>query len=255
MKKYFFVIVPVLFPSLAFSQRDTTVKYYNKYWKICSQDSAVYYSNVFKEGDRWKRINYFVSSKKPEMIGFYKDSTTKNREGQLQYFDEKGNLISQSLVVWLGKFHYEKEYSTFYPDGKLEGKLVKDTSGKILVNEMYSENGEKIKHAIFFKEAQYSSRGIESWKYYLENNLNSNIPLSYHAPAGTYIVTVDFVIKKDGNVDNVAARNDPGYGTKKEAVRVIEESGKWQPAILKNKPVNYKVHERIIFVVPKSNVY
>ena len=252
MKIFFSAIAILLFPLLAFSQVDTTVKYYNKYWKICSRDSAVYYSNVFKEGNKWKRVDYFASTKKPEMIGFYKDAATKNQDGQLQYFDEKGNLTSQSLIVWRGKFYYEKEYSAFYPDGKLEGKMVKDTSGKILVNEMYDENGRKIKHAIFYKEPQYSSGGIESWMYYLQNNLNYNIAFQNHAPVGKYIVTVDFVVKKDGSIDDVNARNNPGFGTQEEAVRVIEQSGKWQPAIRENKPIDYKERERIIFVVRKK---
>lgn len=51
-------------------------------------------------------------------------------------------------------------------------------------------------------------------------------------------VYVSFVIEKDGSITDVMAKNDPGYGIGKEAVRVLKSlKTKWTPGILNGKPV------------------
>jgi len=65
----------------------------------------------------------------------------------------------------------------------------------------------------------------------LERNLNANIPVDNGAPVGRYSVVVQFVVDKEGNVSDIQALTNHGYGLEEEAIRVIKKAPKWEPAI------------------------
>lgn len=91
--------------------------------------------------------------------------------------------------------------------------------------------------------------GPTAWRKYLQQNLNANIPVKKHASKGLYKVIVTFNVDKEGNVSNVQAENDPGYGTKEEAIRVISEGPKWMPAVLNGRNVICRHRQSITFQV------
>lgn len=99
-------------------------------------------------------------------------------------------------------------------------------------------------------EAKYPG-GPAAWKKYLERNLRQQTPVDNGAPPGQYVVVVSFLVAKDGTTSEVKAISapDPDYGTSDEAVRVIERSGKWQPAIQNGRQVIYREKQKIIFQV------
>lgn len=57
-------------------------------------------------------------------------------------------------------------------------------------------------------------------------------------------VFVAFVVEKDGTLTNFNVLRDAGFGTGKEAIRVMELSPKWSPAIKDGKTV------RSIYTIP-----
>ena len=70
-------------------------------------------------------------------------------------------------------------------------------------------------------------------------------------PAGTYKVNVQFVVDVHGNVGQIKAKNDPGYGLSKMAMNVISTfKGKWQPANQCGRNVKAYKEQAIIFVIP-----
>ncbi|MFZ6024523.1 MAG: energy transducer TonB [Bacteroidota bacterium] len=91
--------------------------------------------------------------------------------------------------------------------------------------------------------------GIPAWIKYLERNLNSDIPVENGAPPGKYTVIVSFIVDKNGGISEVKAENDPGYGTRDEAVRVIKRGPNWKPAIQNGRHVIYRHKQSITFVV------
>lgn len=99
-------------------------------------------------------------------------------------------------------------------------------------------------------EAKYPG-GQPAWKKYLERNLRNQTPVDNGAPPGQYEVVVSFLVAKDGSTSEVKAisAHDPDYGTAAEAVRVIERSGKWQPAIQNGRQVIYREKQKVIFQV------
>ena len=99
-------------------------------------------------------------------------------------------------------------------------------------------------------EAMYPG-GQQAWKKYLERNLRSETPIDMGAAPGTYTVVVSFLVAKDGSTSEIKVLSapDPDYGTSQEAIRVIERSGKWQPAIQNGRSVIFREKQKIIFQV------
>ncbi len=91
--------------------------------------------------------------------------------------------------------------------------------------------------------------GLQEWNKYISRNLNGNIPVDKGAPSATYTVEISFSILKDGTISDVVAGNDPGYGTKEEAMRVIYKSPDWKPAVQNGKNVIYRHKQKISFTV------
>jgi protein TonB len=91
--------------------------------------------------------------------------------------------------------------------------------------------------------------GQDAWRRFLERNLDSQTPADNGAPPGSYTVTVSFLVDKTGNISQVKAENNPGYGCADEAVRVIKKGPKWTPAIQNGRNVIYRQRQNITFVV------
>lgn len=100
-------------------------------------------------------------------------------------------------------------------------------------------------------EAQFPG-GIEGWRRFLERNLNKDIASENGAPAADYSVIVSFIVNKEGVISDVRAENDPGYGTKAEAIRVIQKGPRWTPAIQNGRNVIYRQKQKITFRVEEN---
>lgn len=94
--------------------------------------------------------------------------------------------------------------------------------------------------------------GTAGWIKYLERNLNRDLPVENGAPPGKYTVIVSFIVSKTGAISDVVAENDPGYGTKAEAVRVIQKGPSWKPAVQNGRNVIYRHKQSITFVVSEE---
>jgi protein TonB len=94
--------------------------------------------------------------------------------------------------------------------------------------------------------------GLPAWTKYLERNLNRDLPVNNGAPPGKYTVVVSFIVDKNGGISEVQAENDPGYGTKEEAVRVIKKGPSWKPAVQNGRNVIYRHKQSITFQVSEE---
>jgi protein TonB len=94
--------------------------------------------------------------------------------------------------------------------------------------------------------------GIDQWRKFLERNLNQDLPSQNGAPPAKYTVVVSFIVDKEGNISDVKAETDPGYGTAQEAVRVIKKGPKWNPANQNGRAVIYRQKQAITFMVSED---
>ncbi|MBS1670298.1 MAG: energy transducer TonB [Bacteroidetes bacterium] len=94
--------------------------------------------------------------------------------------------------------------------------------------------------------------GKEAWQKFLQKNLNANIPVDKGCPPGKYIVNLTFTVNEKGEVSNIKALNNPGYGTKEEAIRVMQNSPNWLPAVQNGHKVNSIVKKSITFQISEE---
>lgn len=95
-------------------------------------------------------------------------------------------------------------------------------------------------------DAKYPG-GMSAWKLFLERNLRGDVASENGAPAGRYTVIVQFVVDVAGNVSDVKAVSNAGYGMEAEAIRVLKRSGKWIPAIQNGREVKAYRKQPITF--------
>lgn len=134
--------------------------------------------------------------------------------------------------------------------GDLVGSPTPEPKGTGIGTEMKKEEEDYTK---VFPTVQLQARfpgGLEAWKRFLERNLNASVATDNGAASNTsYTVLVSFIVDRDGNVSEVKAENDPGFGMAAEAIRVIKRSNKWEPAEQNGHKVIYRQKQSIVFKV------
>lgn len=93
--------------------------------------------------------------------------------------------------------------------------------------------------------------GISRWLKFLERNCNGQVASDNGAPEGRYTVVIRFVVDELGNVSNLVAMTQHGYGMEEEALRVIKKAGKekWIPALQNGRKVKAYRSQPIVFDV------
>lgn len=91
--------------------------------------------------------------------------------------------------------------------------------------------------------------GVDAWNKYLQRQLKADIVTTKGGPPGTYKVVVSFTVDTEGNLSDIKAENDPGYGTAEEAARVIKRGPKWIPAVQNGKNVTARTTQTITWEV------
>ncbi len=94
--------------------------------------------------------------------------------------------------------------------------------------------------------------GVTGWCQFLQKHLRTKVPIKNKAPLGRYTVTVLFIVDKDGTISDISIKNDPGYGTAEEVIRVLKKSPKWSPGIQNGKLVKSWRTQSIIFQVEEE---
>ncbi|WP_234735711.1 energy transducer TonB [Tellurirhabdus bombi] len=73
------------------------------------------------------------------------------------------------------------------------------------------------------------------------------IPLAATENQVSGTVKLRFKVRKNGTLTQIRVVKGLGYGCDEEAIRLIRESPRWQPAIRKNKPISSRVEWEIAF--------
>jgi protein TonB len=89
--------------------------------------------------------------------------------------------------------------------------------------------------------------GIQKFNSYIRNNFQ--FPEDENFPGGK--VLVSFVVEKDGSLTDIRILRDPGFGTAKEAERVLKRSVKWTPGEQNGKKVRCQYSLPIVLPKPE----
>lgn len=140
------------------------------------------------------------------------------------------------------------EFAKKFTGEKGVDKIVKDAAAYYPAKR-YTKN---IKPAVLSMQVEYPADfpgGELAWQKYLQKNLNRDIPVEKGAAPGTYVVKVSFIVEPTGIIKDVKVKQDPGFGTATEVVRIITKGPNWRPALYKQKAVASLVEKKVTFVI------
>ena len=167
--------------------------------------------------------------------------------------------VKFTTPVIVDKVNVENKITEIDSDAKIGTENIKGIVSDIIQSkpiETGTEIGTETKpvevNDVEFKSVEIEAKfpgGFKAWKIFLETTLDPSVPVDNGAPEGTYNIVVSFLVDKEGNVSEVKALNDPGFGIAEEAVKVIKKSKVWSPAINNNVKVIYRQKQVIVFRV------
>ena len=156
-------------------------------------------------------------------------------------------------VIQENKELEEKKIDVQNQEGVKDDNIATPTQideGKQVIEEKKEDDENKIFEKV---EVEAAFPGGESaWKKFLERNLRADVATENGAPAGSYTVWVQFVVDKEGNVSDVKALTNHGYGMEDEAVRVIKKGPQWKPAIQNGRQVKAYRKQPITFQIEEQ---
>lgn len=200
------------------------------------------YMNAFEEGvwERWDSAGRKVDST------FYVEG---NKMQSSSFTYHKNNMVS----FYTFKDSVKNTYHDISYDESGKIKFEANFVGSNGIVRVYDKAGSVKVDSVFNRELIEPNfpGGSQGWVKYLRENLNANIPYDNKAPEGTYNVIVKFVIGPNGNITNVVAETNHGFGMEKEALRIIENGPTWIPALRYGQKVDSFRKQPIMFVVQK----
>lgn len=308
MKKIFLCLF--LFTALYAAAQNK--KYYDWEWKPCNAEDARFVSLTDKTDSGWVRRDFYLSTKKSQMKGLYKDSALKTENGWFRYFYVNQVLSSQGNYVngkkdglWLSYyFNGMRKDSAVYEAGFPGTIKGWHSNGYLADSSVYNKDGSAM-HAYWFDNGQPSHSGKSFrrkreglWKffhkngmlaameeygqdellsrvYYDEAGLRSADTTSKDRTAGfkggnkkwrsfllnnldfldgvklvnTYFVTVVVAVTIDeqGNITDAYVEVPVSPKFDEQALKVINKSPAWIPAIDHNRNIKYHKRQAITF--------
>ena len=287
-------------------------QYFDHQWKPANAEDARFVSLTDETDSGWVRRDFYLSTKKSQMKGLYKDKDLKIKHGWFRYFYVNQVLSSQGNYVngkkdglWVSYyFNGMMQDSAIYKAGYPETRTGWHSNGKLSYSSVYNPDGSAV-HTYWFDNGQLSHSGSSygenkdgAWQYfhkngkpaaveeYKHNELVSRIyydeagkqltdTTSKDRPAGfkggnkkwrsflldnldfldgvklvnTFFVTVvvAVTIDEDGNITDAYVDVPVSPAFDAQALKVINRSPAWLPAIDHNRRVKYFHRQAITF--------
>lgn len=202
-----------------------------------------------------------------ESINVYKGPTatikygSEGKNGVIEIIIKKNKRIIKQNPVKEQKLMTNQENNQQPGDVNLNNEIVvegyasnkpgiTDDSNKEVVAAGYPKNKENDNIIFEHSETKPSFPGGDAaWRQYLERNANSSVPVKNGAPAGVYKVLIQYIVKSDGAITEIKPLTNYGFGMETEAVRLIQNSPAWIPAMQNGKKVNAYQKQPIVFYV------
>ncbi|MCX2475581.1 energy transducer TonB [Pedobacter sp. MC2016-05] len=156
-------------------------------------------------------------------------------------FDSLGNQFIKDGNGHLNMNKREEgDYVNGYKDGEWKGIIGKDSYAEKYNNGYFIdgiatfENGETKKYKTEEEKPDYPG-GITEFYRYLSRNFKYPSEALKNKISGKLFIS--FVVEKDGKLSNYKFKNELGYGTREEAIRVLKECRNWNPGLQHGIPV------------------
>lgn len=158
----------VFYSLITFAQANDSVTYYfDANWEYCDKSEAMYYRRSIWKNEKLAAIDYYLSTKTPQMIGYYSDKKGEIKTDSFIYFFKNG------IVKSTGK----------YLKNEAEGFWIANDSNALKLLEGDYEAGKKEDKWIEYydtdlkeSEGNYEvGKQHGKWKYYHSNGVLASL--------------------------------------------------------------------------------
>jgi len=253
-----------------------TGTYNDKDCKIAEGQVIWYYTNKNPRSS----VNYKNGKEEGTALRFHENGvmsdssnyTNGRLNGVSLGWDDEGNQVDSTNYDGNGNGVIVK----WYKNGQVNyaGRMTNDTTrigrwthyhlnGKPMATEEYvngkvasctcsDETGRQLDSSLCIeKEAQFPGDS-KAWMSFLQKNLNANVPVKNRASEGTYLVIVQFVVDKEGQVTDIKPLTKFGFGMEEEVVRILKKAPRWTPAFQFGRNVKAYRKQPVTFVVARN---
>lgn len=203
---------------------------------------------IKKYPERYQRIEYKLSAPLIRLRN-YSDSLLKILHGPFYEYAPDGSL---SQTGYYANNLKEKNWSYYNDTGKVI--LEEQYEKGILIKTINPDTLQKKPSAVYKKsdkveiEAQFKE-GENDWRRYLRKALNDDVAIK---SVNGGLVIVDFTVNKTGACVDVHLSKSVEFVLDEEAIRVIENSPLWKPAVQGDKKVNAYRRQPITFGIKED---
>jgi antitoxin component YwqK of YwqJK toxin-antitoxin module len=243
---------------------------FTKDWTpISNMEKAAYFAHVVKENDTTYVCRYYQKEGPMMKQEVYKDDTYKIPNGVFMYYTPQAKIDSVGTFVngvkngtWI---HYGDSSRPILRVQYDAGNFVSasdDINKKIYYADGHEETfgsarkkyNDTIKTIVvtLAKLPPQFEGGTKAWQDYLSGNLRTPDRLKNILAAkggGKATVVVVFDVDKDGNIGNVMIDKSYEWSADMEAMRVIKNSPKWNPAVQNGSIKTYRHKQSLTFAV------
>jgi hypothetical protein len=245
---------------------DTSSRFKHGLYKAFHSNSQLadsgYYVEGYKEG--W-HFSWHPNGQLASMVRFHNSIpidtfTTWDQNGKIasvSFLDAKGNGFRRDMYpdqqlkafgpikkgLRYGRWKYFDPQQHKLMEVQFETDNAKyatcfDTAGQVLSTP-----------CLFEKGPEYEG-GINAWNRFLQNNIIW--PRGADIPGGKGKVVVSFMVHKDGTIGEFEVLETAHPLLSAEAIRVMKLSGKWNPGIIMNQPVEWRYTKELYITPVKS---
>jgi|SRR5690554_6570433 len=146
---------------------------------------------------------------------------------------KKAILFGLLLVSFVGYSQKEVKKDINNSQTVLDAKLFEPDD---VIEEKEPEENDPNRIFVVVETAPEYPGGINAFREFISQNYKN--PKTTRDVKGTLII--GFVIEADGSLSDIQVIRDLGFGTGKEAVRVLKKSKKWKPGVQNGRAVRVK---------------
>lgn len=191
-----------------------------------------YTHSYYEKNNMGKQINKYPGE---EIVIF--------KEGKNRYISPAEKTAVRAEVVSTSTQHTEVsfgEVSDYIEKNKQEGKIMPVVVGKYGETQTSKMNkNENLEVVALGTETDLKiptfPGGLPEFYKFVAKNFK--MPKGFKSKDK---LIVSFIVEKDGSLTNINVKQDLGFGTKEEAIRVLKNSPKWIPATANKEEVRYQ---------------
>jgi TonB family protein len=238
--------------------------WYNAAWQKSTADNGSFYRTRIKTDTGWLVTDHYRNGR-PQMTGGYADDSFGVKQGEFRWYDENG-IVNHFCTYNRGKTNgpetlfYENghqqmkggnrdgerdgEWVLYFPAGKMAGKANYRVGKRVSMQLFHEDGSPNTKDTIFQRDSEFPG-GTPQYLRFL------NKTLRYPDSAVVYeiqgIVVVQFKVSKEGKVSDLKVVQSVNPYLDAEALRVLQLTPDWNPAIVAGVPVESYHIQPLVF--------